>query len=268
MRKLFGHLDRACAVFAASRLAVLGLATLAATVAGAAVLSAEDTHPLVPVLKIARASQEAMRQVKDYEATFTKQELIGKKMESQSMQIKLRETPFSVYLRFYGSHEGREVIYQDGKNNGKLLAHETGFKKLVGTVAISPTDDDVMEENHYPITMIGMANMLNTTIQQWESELSNPNVSVKYFPNAKLGDMDCQVIQTWHTQKTGNSKFHMTRLYFDKNTKLPVRSEQFGWPTKKDATPPLIEEYTYSNIRTNVGLTDADFDTKNPKYQF
>ena len=30
----------------------------------------------------------------------------------------------------------------------------------------------------------------------------------------------------------------------------------------------LLEEYTYTNIKINVGLTDADFDTKNPNYKF
>jgi len=30
----------------------------------------------------------------------------------------------------------------------------------------------------------------------------------------------------------------------------------------------LIEEYTFLNLRVNVGLSDTDFDRKNPTYNF
>ena len=33
-------------------------------------------------------------------------------------------------------------------------------------------------------------------------------------------------------------------------------------------TLPLLESYSYLDLKTNVGLTDADFDTKNPEYNF
>jgi hypothetical protein len=40
---------------------------------------------------------------------------------------------------------------------------------------------------------------------------------------------------------------------------LPVRAERYGWPDEAGGAPPLAEAYTYRNVRTNVGLTDADF---------
>jgi len=60
----------------------------------------------------------------------------------------------------------------------------------------------------------------------------------------------------------------MTRLYIDKSTNLPVRVQQYGWPTKRKGTPELVEDYYYTNIRTNTGLTDADFNPKNPAYNY
>ena len=41
-----------------------------------------------------------------------------------------------------------------------------------------------------------------------------------------------------------------------------------GWADKAGAETPLIEEYTYSNLRINQGLSDKDFDTKNAAYRF
>ena len=63
-------------------------------------------------------------------------------------------------------------------------------------------------------------------------------------------------------------KFHMTRLYIDKKTDFPIRVEQYGFPPRPGTKPPLLEEYTYSNIKVNSGLADLDFDIRNPKYNY
>jgi hypothetical protein len=93
-------------------------------------------------------------------------------------------------------------------------------------------------------------------------------VDVKYFPNAKLGETACQAVQITHKQQRRELKYHLSRVYFDKETKLPIRAERYGWPTRPGEKPPLVEEYSYSNLRTNVGLKAADFDTRNPNYGF
>ena len=38
----------------------------------------------------------------------------------------------------------------------------------------------------------------------------------------------------------------------------------YDWSGK----PQLLEEYTYLNLKLNNGFTDADFDVRNPNYQF
>ena len=35
-----------------------------------------------------------------------------------------------------------------------------------------------------------------------------------------------------------------------------------------DGEPVLEEEYTYTDVRVNVGLTDLEFDPDNPEYDF
>lgn len=43
---------------------------------------------------------------------------------------------------------------------------------------------------------------------------------------------------------------------------LPVKIIGYDW----DHT--LISCYTYTDIKANVGLTDRDFDVRNPAYEF
>ena len=226
------------------------------------------THKLIPALKLARSSQAALLKVKGYEGIFSKRELVGRSMSVQKMRIKVREQPFSVYLRYINPHEGREVIWVDGKHDGKLLAHGAGIESIVGTLRIDPLSKDAMKENRYPVTLIGMGNMLLKTIEQWEAELDHKEVTVSYYPNAKIGGVECKVIQTSHPVRRKHFRFHMTRLYIDKKNNLPIRVEQFDFPSAAGMKPKLVEEYTYSNLKTKLKLTDRDFDIKNPNYDY
>ena len=229
---------------------------------------AESDHPLEGALKLAEESRKSLDEVKDYSALFSKREMLNGRLLSQTMDLKIREKPFSVYLKFVEPHTGREVIYVDGANQGKFLVHEEGVKAIAGTVALSPTSADAMAENKYPVTRLGMRKLLDAIIAQWEEDVKHDDTKVKFFPNAKLGEMQCTAIESTHPEAQPEFKFKMTRLFIDKETNLPVRVEQYGWPAQADQKPPLVEEYTYSKIKVNPKLTDEDFSTKNPKYRF
>lgn len=226
------------------------------------------SHPLAPGLRLAVESRRALDSVKDYSASFFKEEMVGKTRINHQLSLKVRETPFSAYLRYENPHKGREAIFVTGKNNDKMLAHGTGIEAIVGTLELDPSGDRALEESRYPITNIGMRNLLELTIAQWNSELNVPGVKVRYFPNAKVANVECRVFESSYDKKHKGVKFHMTRLYVDKKTAFPVRVEQFDFPTKTGAKPAILEQYTYLNVEANGGLKDIDFDVKNPGYDF
>jgi hypothetical protein len=231
-------------------------------------IGAGDKSPLAPALEMAKSSRDATRKLGGYTTTFIKREVLKDKDEPvrQVMEMKFREEPFSVYLKFIEPHAGREVIYVDGKNKGKMLVHESGIASIVGIINASPDGKEVMKENRYPITMIGMTKLLDTVIEQWSSELKVPGCEVKSFPQAKVGNIECKMIESTHPTEIAGVRFHKTRLYIDKSTNLPVRVEQYGFP-KKGGEAPLIEEYSYTEIK-EAKLTDFDFDVKNTAYKF
>ena len=226
------------------------------------------SHPLAPGLRLAVESRRALDDVKDYTASFFKEEMVGKNRINHQLSLKVRETPFSAYLRYENPHKGREAIFVAGRNNDKMLAHGTGIEAIVGTLELDPSGDRALEESRYPITNIGMRNLLELTIAQWNSELNVPDVQVRYFPNAKVSDVECRVFESSYDTKHKGVKFHMTRLYVDKKTAFPVRVEQFDFPAKTGAKAPIPEQYTYLNVQPNSGLTDSDFDVKNSAYDF
>jgi hypothetical protein len=226
-------------------------------------------HKLAPAIRIAEQAKQVADGLEDYSANYYKKEIVNNRVIVHSMSMKIRHEPFSTYLRFHKPHEGREVIYVKGANQGNLLAHETGLKSVVGTVSLHPESQEALSESKHPITEIGIANMAKHIIEQWKFESKYGECEVKYFPNAKLGDKQaCKVIESSHPVPRKQFKFHKTRLYIDKETNLPIMVEQFGFPPQQGAEPPLLEVHIYSNVRTDLGMTDIDFSPNNPNYGF
>ena len=62
--------------------------------------------------------------------------------------------------------------------------------------------------------------------------------------------------------------FHRARIFFDRELGFPVRYEAYGWPTSPGQEPPLNEEFTFTDVRLDVGLADRDFNITNPAYSF
>lgn len=224
-------------------------------------------HPLSPAIELAKSSRDEAAKLKDYRTLFIKRERIKGQVLRQTLDMKFRTEPKSVYLRFQDPHPGREVIYVDGLNRGNLLVHEEGIKSLAGTLSLSPTHDDAMKESRYPITMSGMVTMVETILKQWEQETKFGEIDVQFAPSVKVGDYDCKTITSTHPALRPHFRFHKTVLYIDNKTNLPVRVEQYGFP-QAGQQPPLVEEYTFAKLQTNVGFTNNDFDPRNREYKF
>ncbi|HEV3302420.1 MAG TPA: DUF1571 domain-containing protein [Planctomycetaceae bacterium] len=266
------HLNRSPRRFVLGTLALgaCGLMGLAASADDPPKKDPKKEHPLTPFMKIAKGSRDAIASVHDYEALFTKRELVGRTMFTGQMQMKFRQQPFSVYLKFVDANAGREVIYAGPRYRNQLQAHEPpgGLRSLVGTVSLDPRSPTAMAEGRHPITQIGMQKMLDALIDLWQGEMKYGECDCQFYPNAKLQGTDCQVCEVTHPTPRRQFLFHRTRLFIDKKTNFPVRIEQWGFPVGGSGDPPLIEEYTYTDIKTNVGLTESDFDVRNRRYHF
>ncbi len=243
--------------------------------AGTAILKQrgpDGEHPLAPV---ARWCDDALRQaagLRDYTCTFKKREYVdGRLQDQQVLFVKSRPAPLSVYLYFLTPSDarGQEAIYVEGRNNGRLVAHPTGIKKaLVGTLSLAPNDPQAMDGNRYPITDFGLRRLCERYYEGCRDEMQFGECDVRIIDNVQVEGRPCTCIQVAHPVQRREFRFHVTRLYVDDQWNLPCRYEAYAWPQQPGQSPPLVEEYTYSQLKLNVGLTDADFDPANPNYGF
>jgi hypothetical protein len=239
-----------------------------APVGNAGALASSGSEARAPLalrdaLELTRQSRAAMQEVRDYTAVFTKRERIKGRLRKQVMEMKLRAEPFSVYLLYQSKKEaGRQAIYVEGMCDNSLLVKETGLKALAGVLRLGLQNPLVTAENRYPVTHLGIANVIDIVIATWEREAKLEEVRpiVEIFPNVRLGEVACQELLVTHPQFHTEIEFHLTRVYFEKETMLPIHAERYGWPQQAGEEPPLVEEYIYRDVKTNVGLTDADFD--------
>jgi hypothetical protein len=231
-----------------------------------------DEHPLMPALRWAYDGVGNIEKLQDYSATMVKRERInGKVGEPEYMFVKIRHKPFSVYMYFLGPPDlrGREVIYVEGQHNGNLLAHATGLQgKLLGVLELAPTGLVAMRGNRYPLTEIGILNMVRRLVEVGEQDIKYGECEVKFFKGAKINNRVCTCIQVVHPVPRRNFLFHLARIFVDDELNVPIRYESYDWPEKPGGPPRLLEEYTYLNLKFNNGFTDADFDTRNPSYKF
>jgi hypothetical protein len=250
----------------------------AATSAGAA--RRHESHPIDAAMAMAQEGLRHIREdVRDYTATVIKRERIaGKVGDPVYMQIKIRHeqkeqgrvvVPFSVYIRFLlpKSWEGREAIWVEGRNGDQIIAHDRGILNLL-RLRVNPRGRLAMFGNRYPITEIGVLNLVEKLVERAQRERQSADGEVRYLEDAKVDGRPCTLIQVTHQERTPESDFYRARIFVDKQLNLPIRYAAWDWPADDGGPPQLLEEYTYRDVQINVGLTDQDFDPDNPAYDY
>jgi len=241
-----------------------------------------QVHPLDPALDIAKDALKVVQEtITDYTCKIVKQERIKGELQPQEfMEAKIRNrkmqdgkiiTPLSVYMKFVqpDNVKGREVVWIEGKNNNKLRAHEGGAAgRFLPSVWLDPDGALAMRGQLHPIYDIGVENLVLKLIERGQKELKYPECEVNFIKNAKINGRVCTVLQVMHPIQRPHFEFYKAEIFLDDELKFPVRYAAYYWPAKPGDPEPVLEAYTYLNVKTNVGLKDADFDSENPNYNF
>jgi Protein of unknown function (DUF1571) len=227
-----------------------------------------EEHPLAPCVRVLKICLDNIdKNIRDYSCTLVKQERVdGDLVEPQHIAMKLRHQPFSVYMRFLKPYQGREVLYVDGQNNNEMFVMEAGWKRTIaGKMSFAPDSAIVMRGQKYPITRVGIRNLMAQLIKYNEAEMQYAECEVSSNPDVKITGRSTTMVQVMHPIPRQNFRAHITRIFLDNELRVPIHYDNFGWPDKPGAQPPLEESYTYANLKLNNGFTARDFDSENPE---
>ncbi|MFQ5894028.1 MAG: DUF1571 domain-containing protein, partial [Nitrospinota bacterium] len=193
-----------------------------------------------------RASFESVR---DYTATFTKQERINGTLRPPEVIFLKFQRPFKVYMKWVdGAKEGQEVLYVKGQNGGRILAHPW-FGGFVGevltlilpTFALSPDGPTALRDSRHPITRAGIGMLIEKIVEVNSLALARGDLSLSFQGEGQVDGRPAAVVDRILPQKEGYPA-HRTRYYIDKEYNLPVRVVLHDW------TDQLTAYYEYSAL--------------------
>jgi hypothetical protein len=200
--------------------------------------------------------------VRDYSCTFTRQERAnGLLPPEQVAEMKVRVQPASVYLRFARPEAvaGLEVCYVAGRPDGKLRWRPAGPKGANGFQTLSLDDSKVKADFRRPVAELGIGPIfeLLANVAGREKVMSNP-VEV-YTSEYQFAGRNVTRYEIFTRRPHAHRYAYRMLVFVDKETKLPVRLEAYDTPKPGLASGELLEAYSYSDIKINVGLGDSAF---------
>jgi len=208
-------------------------------------------------------AEMALARVEDYQVIFHKQERVeGKLKEEETVLFKFKK-PFKVYMKWIKDpHKGRELLYVEGWNKNRTMAHEGGITGIV-TVSLNPRGSLAMDGSRHPITDAGLERLMKIIGDNVRRGIRNNELEFKEMDKETVyGRMTQRVETILPRSKTRGYYCYRGRFSLDLEKKVPIKVEIYDWDNN------LVENYGYEDLKLNVNLTDADFSPKNPEYKF
>ena len=161
----------------------------------------------------------------------------------------------------------QEVIWVDGQNDGRLIAHTSGMMNIKRFV-LDPRGIIAMKGNRYPIFEVGFKNLIAKMKEFGVHDREFDECEVEIARDVLVDKRPCTLITIVHPIERDHFTHHISKIYLDQDRDVLVGYEGYKWPEKPGDSPPLLERYFYVDMQLNVGLTDEDFSADNPEYDF
>jgi len=201
--------------------------------------------------------------VNDYVGVFHKQERIcGKLNEGESALFKFQK-PFKVYMKFIdGPCNGTEALYVEGGYENKLLVRRAGICDLM-TFSLDPKGSLAMSRNRHPVTELGFGFLLAEFRCNIEPAIRCGELEIIRLTDETFNRRPATVVECRFLSH-GGRKYYCARfiIHIDKELLLPVGDIFY------DGKDEMFEDYVYTDVKLNAGLTATDFSRYNKSYRF
>jgi hypothetical protein len=225
--------------------------------------AAPAANPMDEPLRLVTEAARAYQGVTDYTCTLVKQERVKGQLQPENViQMKFRNQPFSVYMRWLAPKQfvGQEVCFVKGRNNDMMRVHPTGIGGgLLGWINVAVNDPRTLEHSRHTITEAGMYNMMGRIYRDWTKDRQDGKTQAR-IAEYEYDHRPCTRVEVFRTAYDAQAYCYRVVVFFDKQNHLPVRMECYDWPRPGGTQGgELIEAFSYVNVQLNAGLNDAAF---------
>lgn len=180
--------------------------------------------------------------------------------EDLSITVKFKK-PTNYYFRWEkGLRRGREVIFDPGRHNGKIVAHPGGLFRFM-VLHLNPEGRLAMKENRHSLKNSGLGKIMQVVEADYRRSRLQGLDAIGFVGKGRIDDRSTWVIQGQFPENQGYYASKVV-LFLDQSLGLPIKASIY------DGSGRLVEEYVFHQLAINVGLTDQDFDPDNPDYDF
>lgn len=207
-------------------------------------------------------TEAALAKVDNYTAIFHRLERVdGKMIPEETAYLKFKQ-PFKVYMKWINPFKGQESLYVEGANHNKVRVRGSGLAELI-TVNLEPTGALAMENSRHPVTDAGLEVLVKKIDANLRRGLHAGELTLKDHGEQTVYGRKTRELEGI-LPKDASKGYYCYRCIvdLDAETKMPIKTRIFDWDDR------LVECYGYENLSLNPGLSDKDFDPKNPEYHF
>jgi hypothetical protein len=201
-------------------------------------------------------AEAAYNRVESYTAIFHKQQRIaGKLFDEENIFLKFRKKPYSLYLKWVAEpNKGSELLYVVGWNKDRVKAHRGGLFSFI-VRNLGPNDPQLMKNELRPVTSTGVGFLLQTVAINMRKAIKAGVLTFADRGKENIYGRDTQVM----VMDYDGAQFVINQ---DVESKIPLKIRVY------DRDGRLAEAYGYENLNLDARLSEADFDPKNPGYDF
>jgi hypothetical protein len=189
--------------------------------------------------------------VRDYTCKTEKREWVGGGLERlpHEMDEFVRLSPLSLHLLWTGEvNRGRHALWVEGKHGGKMMIHPNPIFGI-GTMRIDPGNSLTRTQSKYDFRDAGLQGMMKAL----PKSLRPGGTTWTY-----LGEGEAFGRPTWRLRGTDPTddplEHNLIEMHVDREWLLPVHF------VGRNREGRINIAVSFRDIRTDVGLTDADFD--------
>jgi hypothetical protein len=217
---------------------------------------------------------DSFAKIPDYTCTLFKQERIGGRLnDGQTIDMKIRHEPFSVYMKWLSGDRGRQLIYVDGLNEGRMLVQPGGIKgRLTGVLHLEPEGTLAMSESRYPIMKAGLLELARSILEYQVRDIERgTGFRCELRDHQEFEGRPCYLYQIECEGPEFCDVYRKSIVFIDKDLSMPLCAKSYTWG--RDTNPEtiddetLVEFYAYSELRMEQQLSSLDFDQGNKDYK-
>jgi outer membrane lipoprotein-sorting protein len=213
--------------------------------------------------KALTAANAAMAKLRDYSGYMVREERInGKLMPAQTAELRVRCEPFSIYTKTVAPKEllGQELAYMSGRKEEKIRVKPAGKAGADGFFSYDITDSKANVDSKHTLLNTGIASVLKRIESAMDAEKKAKTKPEVLVADYKFDGKACTryevICEMPHKMRLAAKMV----VYFENESKLPIRFEMYDAPKNGETTGELLECVSFMSLKLNGGLGDGVFD--------